>query len=99
MKNYLMNIKSKVDAQLVLILFLLPEMAFADFPGNLMALAKGVVTLVFPAILLYEAGKAGIAFAKKQPDAKEKAEHVALGTVIVLGINGVWSFITNYISR
>jgi hypothetical protein len=94
MKNYLMNIK---DAQLVLILFLLPEMAFADFPGNLMALSKGVVMLVFPAILLYEMGKAGLAIARKQPDAKEKAEHVALGTVVVLGVNAVWAFVSKYI--
>lgn len=98
MKNKLNKIRNKLDLNRIVIFLLFPEVAFADFPSSLTALATGVVSLIFPAILMYEAGKAGLAFARKQPDAKEKMEHVALGTVIVLGINGVWAFIKRYVN-
>lgn len=74
-----------------------PSIAFADFSSSLQSLVTGVFGGIFPAILMYEAGIAGIAFAKRKPDAKEKAEAVAIGTIAVLGINGVWSYMKSHI--
>ena len=75
----------------------LPALALADFSTSLQSLVTGVFSGIFPAILMYEAGLAGIAFARKTPDAKDKAEATALGILAILGINGLWSFINGHI--
>ena len=81
----------------VFISLLFPSLALADFSTSLQSLVTGVFGGIFPAILMYEAGLAGLAFAKKTPDAKDKAEATAIGTIAVLGINGLWSFLKSHI--
>src|SRR4051812_29830881 len=77
--------------------FLLPGIAYADFQTSIQSLVTGVVGGILPAIVMYEAGLAGLAFAKKTPDAKDKAEATAIGAVAVLGLNGVWSFLKSHV--
>ena len=74
-----------------------PTLALADFQSSIQSLVTGVVTGIFPAVVMYEAAKAGVAFAKKTPDAKEKAEAAAIGAIAVLGINGVWAFLKSHV--
>ncbi|MBI2712579.1 MAG: hypothetical protein HYX41_06990 [Bdellovibrio sp.] len=77
--------------------FLYTPFAMADFQSSIQSLVTGVVTGIFPAVVMYEAAKAGVAYAKKTPDAKEKAEAAAIGAIAVLGINGVWSFLKSHV--
>ena len=76
---------------------LFPSLALADFQSSIQSLITGVITGIFPAIVMYEAAKAGVAYAKKTPDAKDKAEAAAVGAIAVLGINGVWSFLKSHV--
>ncbi len=76
---------------------LFPSIALADFQSSVQALVTGVITGIFPALVMFEVAKAGVAYAKKTPDAKDKAEAAAIGTIAVLGINGVWSYLKNYV--
>jgi hypothetical protein len=76
---------------------LLPKLAFADFQTSLQSLVTGVIGGILPAIVMYEAGVAGVSMARRNPDWKEKAEATALGAIAVLGINGVWSFLKGHI--
>jgi hypothetical protein len=78
--------------------FLYPSRVFADLQSSVQSLIMGVITGIFPALVMYVAAKAGVAYAKNSPDAKDKAEAAAIGAVAVLGINGVWSFIKNHIN-
>lgn len=78
-------------------IFLVPGLALADFQSSLQSLVTGVVSGIFPAVVMYEAGKAGVAYAKNQPEAKDRAEAVAIGAIAVLGLNGVWAFLKSHI--
>lgn len=80
-----------------MIYLLFPTYAFADFPSSIQSLVTGVLGGILPAVVMYEAGLAGLAFARKMPDAKEKAETTAMGAIAVLGINGVWAFLKGHI--
>lgn len=80
-----------------LLYLLLPNYAHADFQSSIQSLVTGVVGGILPAIVMYEAGLAGVSFAKKSPDAKEKAEATAIGAIAVLGLNGVWTFLKSHV--
>ena len=71
--------------------------ALADFQSSLQSLVTGALSGIFPIFVMYEVGKAGLSLARKAPDAKERVEAAALGTVAVLGINGVWIFLRGHI--
>ncbi len=86
-----------LKTRIVFTLALFPTFALADFQSSIQSLITAVITGIFPAVVMYEAAKAGVAYAKNSPDAKDKAEAAALGAVAVLGINGVWSFIKNHV--
>lgn len=98
MKNCRLNwMKNELSKRIVWTYFLFPSLAWADFQSSIQSLITGVVTGIFPALVMYEAAKAGVSYAKKSPDAKEKAEAAAIGAIAVLGINGVWSYLKGHV--
>jgi hypothetical protein len=89
--------KESIFNRVYITIFLFPSLAFADFQSSIQSLVTGVLGGILPAIVMYEIGLAGVSFAKKSPDAKDKAEAAALGALVVLGVNGVWSFLKGHI--
>lgn len=77
---------------------LLPSYAFAgNFEGSLQSLVNGVVGRILPLIAFFYAGEAAIHWIQNKPDAKDKASRVAVGTIALLGINGVWSWLQSHV--
>jgi len=77
---------------------LLPNYAFAgNFEGSLQSLINGVVGRILPLIAFFYAGEAAIQWIQNKPDAKDKASRVAVGTIALLGINGVWSWLQSHV--
>jgi hypothetical protein len=46
---------------------------------------------------MFQVGVAGLAWARKSPDAKERAEAAVIGTIAVVGVNGVWTYLKGHI--
>jgi hypothetical protein len=86
-----------LSGRVAFIAFFFPAFAYADFQSSFIGLITAVVSGIFPSAVFYEAGKAGVLYARKHPEAKDKAEAVAIGAIAVLGINGVWSYIKGQI--
>ncbi len=87
----------KVCYQLSITFLVFPTLAFADFQGSIQSLITSFLSGILPAFVMYEAGLAGFAYARKNPDAKEKAEATAIGALAVLGINGVWAYVKSHV--
>lgn len=80
-----------------LIGLMVPTIARADLPGSIQSLVTGFISGILPACLMYEAAKSGLCVARKTPDARDRVEAVAIGTLLVLGINGVWAFLKGHV--
>jgi|GEM_PF-3342440 len=77
---------------------LFPSIAFGgNFEGSLQSLVNGVVGRILPVIAFFYAGEAAIHWIQNKPDAKDKASRVAVGTIALLGINGVWSWLQSHV--
>lgn len=83
--------------QVIAVCTFYPTWVYADFQSSIQSLVTGVISGILPAFVMYEAALAGVAFAKKSPDAKDRVEAAALGALAVLGINGVWAFLKTHV--
>lgn len=84
-------------------IFLLPSLFLtlpaqaASFENSLQSLVNGVVGRILPIIAFFYAAEAAICWIQNKPEAKDKATRVAVGTIALLGINGVWSWLQSHV--
>jgi hypothetical protein len=94
------SIKDKIGASTLGLLFLSivdAPYVFADFQSSLQSLITGTLSGIFPMIAMFQVGVAGLSWARRAPDAKERAEAAVIGTIAVVGINGVWTYLKGHI--
>jgi len=94
------RIKDQFCAQLVpmgLALIVPGSVLAASFESSLQSLVNGIVGRILPLVAFYYAGEAAVHWIQNRPDSKDRASRVAVGTIALLGINGVWSWLQSHI--
>ena len=77
---------------------LIPTSAFAvGFESSLQSLVNGVLGKIMPLIALYYVGEAAVSYIQSRPDAKDKVGRVAVGSIALLGVNGVWAWLQSHV--
>jgi hypothetical protein len=69
----------------------------ASFEGSIQSLVNSVLTRILPMIALYYVGETALAYIQNKPDAKDKVGRVSVGTIALLGINGVWAWLQSHV--
>ena len=97
MRGYVVTLKH-VKGICVFISIVLPASAMAaSFEGTLQSLVNSVLSRILPLFALFYVGEAALTWIQNRPEAKDKATRVAVGTVALLGVNGVWSWLQSQI--
>ena len=75
---------------------LFPELVFAaNFETSLQSLVTAVIGRILPILSLGYVGKNIFAHIQNEPDAGRESIRVAVAVVSLLGINGVWSWLSS----
>jgi hypothetical protein len=94
-----MSTSSKAQLRaVVFIAFFCPVLAVADdWIATLESLVNSVVGRVFPIIAFYYCGEAFVFWLQNRPDARDKLKSVAIGTVALFAINGIWAWLRSQV--
>lgn len=82
----------------VAVALLLPSFAFAaDFEGTLRNLVTAFTGRILPIVAIGYLGKNIFAHIQGDPNAKDQTIRVVVAIACLIGISGVWSFITSQV--
>ncbi len=88
----------KAFVRLMLLAFLLPGLAeAADLEGTLRNLVTAFTGRILPVVAIGYLGKNIFAHIQGDPNAKDQTIRVVVAIACLIGISGVWSFITSQV--